>query len=187
MHGDSSTSHKNWHKKTDFAGDTDCLKARTWIWGFGKRRIWSWLWNGQQPRLLWWICTVHADVQARVRRILWQEARAIDASIYGGFPKFHRLPWEPPCALDATDSSISSNYYQQRLKLARKLGNPRLLKIGFHTFRHWKLAMVVHEFRGSLLRSRVCRPQRHWIDNALHSPRKTDLPERRCRRIPRSQ
>ena len=48
---------------------------------------------------------------------------------------------------DATDSSISSNYYQQRLKLARKLGNPRLLEIGFHTFRHWKLTMVAHEFR----------------------------------------
>jgi len=48
---------------------------------------------------------------------------------------------------DATDSSISSNYYQQRLKLARKLGNPRLLKIGMHPFRHWKLTMVAHEFR----------------------------------------
>lgn len=164
--------------------------------------------------------------------------KAIDASIYAGFLKFHRIPWEPPeykperkpvfiptkeeldqlisgtgkrlsvflqlleetgmrygeaaklkwtdidfqrrlvsvttekggnprilpisnrmlemlsnlkkraeRIFDATDSSISSNYYQQRLKLARKLGNPRLLKIGFHTFRHWKLTMVAHEFR----------------------------------------
>jgi len=177
--------------------------------------------------------------------------KAIDASIYGGFLKFHRIPWEPPeykperkpvfiptkeeldqlisgtgkrlsvflqlleetgmrygeaaklkwtdvdfqrrlvsvttekggnprilpisnrmlemlsnlkkraeRIFDATDSSISSNYYQQRLKLARKLGNPRLLKIGFHTFRHWKLTMVAHEFRDPFY-VRVCRPQRH--------------------------
>jgi integrase/recombinase XerD len=38
----------------------------------------------------------------------------------------------------STKSAISSNFYQQRRKIARKLGNPRLLKVGFHSFRHWK-------------------------------------------------
>ena len=46
---------------------------------------------------------------------------------------------------NATLSSISSNYYQQRLKIARKTGNPRLLKIGLHDFRHWKLTQVARE------------------------------------------
>jgi integrase len=49
----------------------------------------------------------------------------------------------------ATLSSISSNYYQQRLKIAKKTGNPRLLKIGLHDFRHWKLTQVAHEFNGN--------------------------------------
>jgi len=50
---------------------------------------------------------------------------------------------------NATLSSISSNYYQQILKIAKKTGNPRLLKIGLHDFRHWKLTQVAHEFNGN--------------------------------------
>lgn len=50
---------------------------------------------------------------------------------------------------NATLSSISSNYYQQRLKIAKKTGNPRLREIGLHDFRHWKLTMVAHEFNGN--------------------------------------
>jgi len=30
-------------------------------------------------------------------------------------------------------------------QLAFKLGNPRLLKIGFHSFRHWKGTMEHHK------------------------------------------
>jgi integrase len=43
----------------------------------------------------------------------------------------------------------SSIYYQQRLKIARKTGNPRLLKIGLHDFRHWKLTQIAKEFNGN--------------------------------------
>ncbi len=50
---------------------------------------------------------------------------------------------------NATLSSISSNYYQQRKKIARKTGNPRLLKIGLHDFRHWKLTQIAKEFNGN--------------------------------------
>jgi site-specific recombinase XerC len=32
-------------------------------------------------------------------------------------------------------------------RLAFKLQNPRLLKINFHTFRHWKGTMPYHQFR----------------------------------------
>ena len=34
--------------------------------------------------------------------------------------------------------SISRSFRRQRIKLAHKLGNPRLLQIHLHTFRHWK-------------------------------------------------
>jgi hypothetical protein len=50
---------------------------------------------------------------------------------------------------NASVSSISSNYYQTRVKLARKLGNPRLLMIGLYDFRHWKLTQVAREFNGN--------------------------------------
>ncbi|MGC8999358.1 MAG: tyrosine-type recombinase/integrase, partial [Candidatus Bathyarchaeia archaeon] len=36
-------------------------------------------------------------------------------------------------------------FYRRRKQLAYKLNNPRLLKIGFHTFRHWKGTMEYHK------------------------------------------
>ena len=41
--------------------------------------------------------------------------------------------------------SRSSVFYKLRKKVAKKLGNPRILKIGFHTFRHWKATMLYHQ------------------------------------------
>ena len=32
----------------------------------------------------------------------------------------------------------SSAFYNERRRIEHKLGNPRILKIGLHTFRHWK-------------------------------------------------
>ena len=36
-------------------------------------------------------------------------------------------------------------FYKAKRRLAGKLGNPRLLRIGFHTFRHWKATMLYHQ------------------------------------------
>jgi len=36
-------------------------------------------------------------------------------------------------------------FHKARKRLMRKLGNPRLLRISFHTFRHWKATMLYHE------------------------------------------
>ncbi|MEM3694998.1 MAG: tyrosine-type recombinase/integrase [Candidatus Bathyarchaeia archaeon] len=36
-------------------------------------------------------------------------------------------------------------FYVQRKRAARKLGNPRLMQITFHTFRHWKGTMLYHQ------------------------------------------
>jgi len=46
-----------------------------------------------------------------------------------------------------TDSKItrSSVFYRLRKKVAYKLANPRIMKIGFHTFRHWKATMLYHQ------------------------------------------
>ncbi|MEM3728568.1 MAG: tyrosine-type recombinase/integrase [Candidatus Bathyarchaeia archaeon] len=38
-----------------------------------------------------------------------------------------------------------TTFYRRRKQLAFKLGNPRLLKIGFHSFRHWKGTMEYHK------------------------------------------
>jgi len=44
----------------------------------------------------------------------------------------------------------SSNFHLQRARIARKLGTPRLLKIHFHTFRHWKGTMEYHKTKDIL-------------------------------------
>ncbi len=35
-------------------------------------------------------------------------------------------------------NSLRRTFEKQRKRIAYKLGNPRLLRISFHTFRHWK-------------------------------------------------
>lgn len=39
---------------------------------------------------------------------------------------------------------MRSNFYVQRKRVAKKLGNPRLLQIHFHTLRHWKATIEQH-------------------------------------------
>jgi len=41
-------------------------------------------------------------------------------------------------------------FQKQRATLARKLQNPRLLQIHFHTFRHWKATMLYHQTKDIL-------------------------------------
>jgi integrase len=47
-------------------------------------------------------------------------------------------------------SSHRCNFMKQRKKLARKLQNPRLEQISFHTFRHWKATMEYHKTKDIL-------------------------------------
>jgi integrase/recombinase XerD len=42
-------------------------------------------------------------------------------------------------------TSLDSRFYVQRKRIAHKLCNPRLLKISFHTLRHWKGTMEYHK------------------------------------------
>jgi len=43
-----------------------------------------------------------------------------------------------------------NNFNAQRKNATRKLGNPRLLRIHFHTLRHWKATMEYHRTKGIL-------------------------------------
>ncbi|MEM3695409.1 MAG: site-specific integrase, partial [Candidatus Bathyarchaeia archaeon] len=45
---------------------------------------------------------------------------------------------------------FARQYARQRRKAAEKLGNPRLLQITFHTFRHWKATMEYYKTRDIL-------------------------------------
>jgi integrase len=40
---------------------------------------------------------------------------------------------------------VRTTFYASRKRLALKLQNPRLMRIGFHTFRHWKATMLYHQ------------------------------------------
>ena len=46
--------------------------------------------------------------------------------------------------------SISRTFQTQRKRAAAKLGNPRLSRITFHTFRHWKATMLYHQTKDIL-------------------------------------
>ena len=43
-----------------------------------------------------------------------------------------------------------NNFNAQRKNAAKKLGNPRILRIHFHTFRHWKATMEYHRTKDIL-------------------------------------
>ena len=55
----------------------------------------------------------------------------------------------------ASPGSIKANFYVTRKRIARKLGNPRLLKISFHTLRHWKGTMEYHKTKDIIHVQRV--------------------------------
>jgi integrase len=44
-----------------------------------------------------------------------------------------------------TRETLIQLFFKQRKRLAYKLQNPRLLKIAFHTFRHWAATMLYHK------------------------------------------
>jgi integrase len=48
---------------------------------------------------------------------------------------------------DSKMDSMKSMFLTLRKKQAAKLQNPRLMKINFHSFRHWKATMLMHQTR----------------------------------------
>ena len=60
------------------------------------------------------------------------------------------LPKKTQKIFNCTYSSLKSNFFQSRRRLARKLNNPRLQQIHFHTLRHWKATMEYHKTKDIL-------------------------------------
>ena len=56
-------------------------------------------------------------------------------------------------------------FSQQRKRIAKKLQNPRLQRITFHTFRHWKATMEYHRTKDNLYVKQVLGHKR--IENTL--------------------
>jgi integrase len=48
--------------------------------------------------------------------------------------------------LFANSSDLRAWFFTQRRRIAEKIANPNLLKIHFHTFRHWKATTELHNF-----------------------------------------
>lgn len=59
----------------------------------------------------------------------------------------NNLPKRGERVFTVSMDGLKSNFFLQRKKIAKKLGNPRLLKITFHTFRHWKATVEYHRTR----------------------------------------
>jgi integrase len=53
-----------------------------------------------------------------------------------------------------TRNSLKNTFSRVRARLASKLQNPRLLKIHFHTLRHWSLTMYQHKVHDIVLTAR---------------------------------
>ena len=69
--------------------------------------------------------------------------------------------------------SLERCFYQQRRTIANKLKNPRILRISFHTFRHWKATMEYHRTKDILHVMRVLGHKR--IQNTLVYTQLVDL------------
>jgi integrase len=55
------------------------------------------------------------------------------------------LPKEKDDPFRSCYPNLYRDYINQRKTIAKKLQNPRLLRITFHTFRHWKATMEYHK------------------------------------------
>ena len=60
------------------------------------------------------------------------------------------LPKRSEKVFDTSLKTRRASFNIQRKRLAKKLHNPRLLKISFHTLRHWKATMEYHHTKDIL-------------------------------------
>jgi len=61
-----------------------------------------------------------------------------------------RLPKKGTRIWASTLTSLKTNFYLQRKRVASRLNDPSLLKIKLHTFRHWKATMEYHKTKDIL-------------------------------------
>ncbi len=103
--------------------------------------------SGEAKRILW------TDVDFERRMITLNDPEK------GSNPRIWKVSTELIGMLDAMPrkslrvfgdgpiNSLKTTFYKARKRLAAKLQNPRLLRISFHTFRHWKATTLFHQTR----------------------------------------
>ncbi|PMB75048.1 MAG: hypothetical protein C0193_02435 [Candidatus Bathyarchaeota archaeon] len=69
----------------------------------------------------------------------------------------------------ATYKGLETHFTQIRKRLAHKLQNPRLLRISFHTFRHWRTTMEYHKTKDLLPRYAIAWTPKHRNHTNIHS------------------
>ncbi len=62
----------------------------------------------------------------------------------------NRLPRDRVMVFGTSWQTAHNSFNGQRKRAAEKLGNPRILQIHFHTFRHWKATMEYHRTKDIL-------------------------------------
>jgi len=60
------------------------------------------------------------------------------------------LPRKSERIFGDSPNALKASFFQKRRTIAAKLQNPRLLRISFHTFRHWKATMEYHKTKDIL-------------------------------------
>jgi len=60
------------------------------------------------------------------------------------------LPRKTSKIFGESPNALKASFFQKRKALAAKLQNPRLMRIGFHTFRHWKATVEYHKTKDIL-------------------------------------
>ena len=60
------------------------------------------------------------------------------------------LPRTSAKVFDSPASHKRTSFLRARKVIARKLQNPRLIRITFHTLRHWKATMLYHQTKDIL-------------------------------------
>jgi len=94
---------------------------------------------GEACRLKW----IDIDFQGNIVRVTPEKhsnARALKIS-NTLISMLKALPKDSERVFSVTYDAIRKSFDRQRKRLAKKLQNPRLLQIHFHTFRHWKATM----------------------------------------------
>jgi len=101
--------------------------------------------SGEAKRLEWInidmdksIITLNAPEKGSNPR-MWKVSAKLIAMLYN-------LPKDSPKVFgNGPINSMKTTFLKTTKRLAAKLQNPRLLKISFHTFRHWKATMEYHK------------------------------------------
>ena len=128
---------------------------------------------GEAWRLKW----IDIDLERNTLTLNLPEKRG-NARIFKISPKLKRMLLVLPNHHERVFGYVNLNntkhtYLELRKRIAKRLQNPRILRITFHTFRHWKATMEYHCTRGIIhvmkfLGHRDIRNTMRYIDIADH-------------------